>query len=69
MASYRGQSSASTSASAPGSIFELLRQIEERHFGPIELLDQGEDVPDSDLLNGFLDAYNEESETGTIYHR
>ena len=41
-------------------LLSLLKEIEERNFGPIEDLDQGEDVPDSDLLNGFMDAYNEE---------
>ena len=40
-------------------ILRLLREIEERNFGPIENLDQGEDIPDSDLLNGFLEGYNE----------
>ena len=40
-------------------ILRLLREIEERNFGPIENLDQGEDISDSDLLNGFLDDYNE----------
>ncbi len=41
-------------------ILELLKQIEEKHFGPIEDLDQGEDVSDADLLNGFMNAYHAE---------
>ena len=41
-------------------LLRLLKDIEERNFGPIEDLDQGEDVPDSDLLNGFLEGFNEE---------
>lgn len=43
-------------------MFDLLRQIEERNFGPIETLDQGDDIPDSDLLNGFLEGFNEEDQ-------
>ena len=43
-------------------LLRLLKDIEERNFGPIELLDQGEDVPDSDLLNGFMEGFNSEEE-------
>ena len=43
-------------------LLSLLKDIEERNFGPIEHLDQGEDVPDSDLLNGFMEGFNAEDE-------
>ena len=50
-------------------LLRLLRDIEERNFGPIEHLDQGEDVPDSDLLNGFLDGFNEEDTIVNTTHQ
>jgi hypothetical protein len=41
-------------------VFSLLRRIEEKHFGSdLECLDIGDDVPDSDLLNGFMEGFNE----------
>ena len=44
------------------AILDLLAQIEEKHFGASgQDLDQGEDVSDSDLLDGFMDAYLEAS--------
>ena len=43
-------------------LLSLLKDIEERNFGPIEHLDQGADVPDSDLLNGFMEGFNAEDE-------
>ena len=43
-------------------LLSLLKDIEERNFGPIEQLDQGEDVPDSDLLNGFMEGFTAEDE-------
>ena len=46
-------------------LLSLLKDIEERNFGPIEHLDQGEDVPDSDLLNGFMEGFNAEDDPPT----
>lgn len=47
-----------------GGIVDMLRQIDSKHFGggPAENLDQGEDVPDQDLLNGFMDGYNNDED-------
>lgn len=50
-------------------MFDLLRQIEERNFGPLDTLDQGDDIPDSDLLNGFLEGFNQEDESPVVNHQ
>ena len=43
-------------------IRDLLSQIDEKNFGKSEDLDEGEDISDSELLNGFMDGYNKEDE-------
>ena len=47
-----------------GMICDLLAQIDERNFGTRENLDHGDDVSDSELLNGFINAFEDEEPAG-----
>ena len=48
-----------------GLIGDLLAQIDQNIGEDAENFDEGDDISDNELLNGFMDAFNDESDGGT----